>query len=62
MPGNFSAGRPTNGDNSRARAYCVFNRCVWGVLIFLSPTLSFILSPSVGDGSIKTETLSQGAV
>ena len=24
-------GRPTNFDNSRARAYCVYSRCWWGL-------------------------------
>ena len=32
--GNFSAERPTNVDNSRARAYCASNRCGLGVSSF----------------------------
>ena len=41
-------GRPTNSDDSRARAYCTCSRCGWGLFgqFFLSSILSF-LSPSL---------------
>ena len=43
--------RPTNFDNSRARAYCACSRCGWALLGFFSLVylLSF-LSSSLGDG------------
>ena len=43
---NFRAGRPTNLDISRARAYCTCSRCGWGLfgsflsLVYLFPFLS----------------------
>ena len=47
-------GRPTHLGYSRARTYCICNRCGWGWvghflsrLLFLSP-----FSPSLGDGPI----------
>ena len=53
-------GSPTNLDNSRARAYCV---CSWRLIghFFSRLSLSFF-SPSLGDGPMKTEILSQRAV
>ena len=45
--------RPTNLNNSRARAYCVCSRCGWGLFGHFSlvyPVSS--LSPSLGDGPI----------
>ena len=46
-------GRPTNLDNSRARAYCACNRCGWGCLdIFSLVYLFSFLSHSLGDGPI----------
>ena len=65
-------GRPTNLDDSRARAYCAYSRCGWGgggwggggvVQTFFS-RLSFFssFSLSLGDGPILTEILSQRAV
>ena len=45
--------RPTNLDNSRARAYCACSRCGWGCLdIFKFVFLFSFLSPSFGDGPI----------
>ena len=51
--------RPTL-DNSRARAYCACSRCGWGLFgyVFLVYLFCF-LSPSLGDGPILTEILSQ---
>ena len=46
-------GRPTNLDDSRARAYCACSRCGWGLFghfSHLSLLFSFSLSP--GDGPI----------
>ena len=45
---------------SRARAYCARSRCGWG--LFGHFTLIYPFSPSLGDGSIWTEILSQRAV
>ena len=54
---------PDNLDNSRARAYCTCSRYGWGCLDnFFSLVCLFFLCPSVGDGSIQTEILSQRAV
>ena len=38
-------GRPTNLDNGRARAYCVYSRCELGLFgyFFLSPIISLFL-------------------
>ena len=45
--------RPTNLDNSRARAYFACSRCGWGCLdIFKFVYLFSFLSPSFGDGPI----------
>ena len=46
--------RPTNLDNSRARAYCACSRCGWGLFGHFFSHLSFFsfLSPSLGDGPI----------
>ena len=49
--------RPTNLDNSWARAYCACSKCGWGCLDIFS--LSSSLSLSLGDGLIYTEILSQ---
>ena len=42
-------GRPTNLDDSRARAYCACSRCGWGLFghffSLLSLLFSFSLSP-----------------
>ena len=46
-------GRPTNLDNSGARAYCACSRCGRGCLdIFTLIYHFFFLSPSLGDGPI----------
>ena len=37
-------GRPTNLDNSRARAYCACSRCWWGVFGHFFSHLSFFFS------------------
>ena len=56
-------GRPTDLDDSRARAYCACSRCGWGCLdIFLLLSFLFSFSLSLGDGSRKTEILSQRAI
>ena len=55
MLGKLSVpGRPTNLDDSGARAYCACSRCEWGLFgLFYSP-LSFLFSfsLSLGDGLI----------
>ena len=55
MLGKLSVpGRPTNLDNSRARAYCACSRCGWGCLDIFFSHLSFLFSfsLSLGDGPI----------
>ena len=45
--------RPTNLDNSKARASCACRRCGWGCLdIFSLVYLFSFLSPSLGDDPI----------
>ena len=46
--------RPTNLDNSRARAYCACSRCGWGLFghFFSHLSLLFSFSLSLGDGPI----------
>ena len=39
--------RPTNFDNSRARAYCACSRCGWGLFGHFLVHLSFLLSFSL---------------
>ena len=60
----LAPGRPTTLDNSRARAYCAYSRCGWGLFGHFFPRLSFLFSfsLSLGDGPIQTEILSQRAV
>ena len=57
-------GRPTNLDKSRARAYCAYSRCGWGLFWTFFSHLSFLcfFSLSLGDGPILTEILSRRAV
>ena len=43
-------GRPTNWDNSRARAYCACSRCGFGLFGHFFSRL--FCSPSLGDGPI----------
>ena len=53
--GNFPApGRPTNLDQSRARAHCACSRCGWGLFGHFFSRLSFLssFSLSLGDGPI----------
>ena len=47
-------GRPTNLDDSRARAYCACSRCGWGLFGYFFSCLSFLysFSLSLGDGPI----------
>ena len=47
-------GRPTNLDDSRARAYCSCSRCGWGLFGYFYSQLSFLssFSISLGDGPI----------
>ena len=40
-------GRPTNLDNSMARAYCACNRCGWGLFGHFDSPLSFLFSFSL---------------
>ena len=40
-------GRPTNSDNSRARAYCACSRCGWGLFGHFFSHLSFFFSFSL---------------
>ena len=56
-------GRPTNLNYSRARAYCAYSRCGWGLFGHFS--LVYYISSfslSLGDGPILTEILSQRTV
>ena len=65
MLGKLSVpGRPTSLDDSRARAYCAYSRCGWGLFGHFYSPLSFLssFSLSLGDGPIQTEILSQRAV
>ena len=54
-------GEPYNLDYSRARAYCAYSRCGWGLFGHFYSHVSFLssFSLSLGDGPIKTEILSQ---
>ena len=47
-------GRPTNLDNSRARAYCACSSCGWGLFghFYSHLSLLFSFSLSLGDGPI----------
>ena len=47
-------GRPTNFDNSRARAYCAYSKGGWGLFGHFFSHLSFLssFSLSLGDGQI----------
>ena len=48
-------GRPTNLNYSRARAYCAYSRCGWGLcghFFFSHPSFLFSFSLSLGDGPI----------
>ena len=47
-------GRPTNLDNSRARAYCAYSGCGWRLFDHFFSRLSFLFSfsLSLGDGPI----------
>ena len=51
---NSVAGRPTNLDNSRAKAYCACSRFGWGMFwtFFLSSIFLSSFSLSLGDGPI----------
>ena len=46
------SGRPTNLDNGRARVYCAFSKCGWGLFgySFSRISFSFSCSLSLGDG------------
>ena len=44
----LAPGRPTTLDNSRARAYCTYSRCGWGLFGHFSLVYHFsFLSPSL---------------
>ena len=47
-------GRPTTSEDSRARAYCTYGRCGWGVFGHFFSYLPFLssFSRSLGDGPI----------
>ena len=47
-------GRPTELDYSRARAYCTYSNCGWGLYGYFYSRLSFLFSfsRSLGDGPI----------
>ena len=56
-------GRPTNLDDSRARAYCACSRCGWGVVwtFLLSSVLSLLFLPLSGRRpDIDRNTVSKG--
>ena len=38
----LASGRPTTLDNSRARAYCAYSRCGWGLFGHFFSRLSFL--------------------
>ena len=40
-------GRPTNSDKSRARAYCTYSRCGWGLFGYFYSHLLFLFSFSL---------------
>ena len=46
----LAPGRPTTLDNSRARAYCAYSRCGWGLFwtFFLSSIISLFFLPLSG--------------
>ena len=49
-------GRPTNLDNSRARAYCACSRCGWGVVwTFFLSILSLLFLPLSVRCAMKTD-------
>ena len=50
----LAPGRPTTLDNNRARAYCAYSRCGWGLFGHFFSRLSFLFSfsLSLGDGTI----------
>ena len=54
MLGKLSVpGRPTNLDDSRARAYCACNRCVWGCCFdIFSLVYPFSFLSPLGDSPI----------
>ena len=43
----LALGRPTTLDNSRARAYCAYSRCGWGLFGHFFSRLSFLFSFSL---------------
>ena len=43
-------GRPTNFDYSRARTYCAYSRCGWGLLGHFYSRLLFLFSSSISLG------------
>ena len=47
LPGQ---GRPTSLDKSRARAYCTWSRCGWGLFGHFYSHLSFLFSFSLSLG------------
>ena len=53
-------GRPTNLDNSRARAYCACSRCGLGLFGHFFSLVYLCFSPSLGDGPILTEICLKG--
>ena len=52
-------GRPTNLDHRRARAYCAYSRCGWGLYGHFFSCLSFLSSLSFSQRAIKPKTTNQ---
>ena len=48
-------GRPTNSDNSMARAYCACSRCWWGLFGHCDSLLSFHFSFFHSDSGIRPD-------
>ena len=46
-------GRPTNFDSSRARAYCAYSRCGWGLFGHFYSIISLFFLPLPGRWPLK---------
>ena len=53
---------PTNSDNGRARAYCAYRRCGWGLFGHFFSRLSFLFSfsHSLGDARYRLKYCLKG--
>ena len=49
-------GRPTNFDYSRARTYCAYSRCGWGLFGHFYSHLSFLSSSSLSLRDCNTDS------